>query len=369
VSELDKALGLGGADWPADVEESYTNGDQGSRLHRIDLGDLVEKPHERPKLHMETIYPAKLQVVGGEPGHGKSTVLAWWLLRAIERGHNVALFDWEAGADHTSDLLQSKGADQAQDSKHLHYYPYPDLHWTPPDVAEVAAELRGLKPVITGFDSSIAILSAMGGNENNPADVRRMWTTLAPIARRLGCAVIATDHSGKDAAESRYNRGSTDKLAAVDVSWKLNAVEQFSRHRDGHLELSCTKDRPGWLHWHWDIHVTRDPLTLHWAQGEGRRAAAGEDIPGAEGMPPARAKLYAVLNTEPVTVERLVDRMRARFGHGLKRQTASTELNELARTGHAERYEQGTGLPALWAVPAWGPEPTEPEPATGPVPG
>src|SRR5262249_10824543 len=157
------------------------------------------------------------------------------------------------------------------------------------DVAAVGEELRGIKPALTGFDSSIAILSDMGGNENNPGDIRRMWTRIAPIAYELDSAVIATDHSGKDASESRYNRGSTDKLAAVDMSCKLIAEQQFSRHQDGKLRLDVTKDRPGWLHWHWEIRVTRSPLELHWRQA--RRAAQGTDRGG-----PAAESLEKVLN-------------------------------------------------------------------------
>jgi len=319
-------------------------------LRQIDLGAMSARDRPRPRLHESLIYPAKLHVIGGEPGHGKSTVMIWWLLRAIAMGHPVALFDWEAGADHTADLLHSFGAEPAAISKHLHYYPHPDLSWSPADIAALAAELKAIRPVITAFDSSIAVLSAMGGNENSATDVRRMWSRIAPIAHTLGCAVVATDHSGKDASESRYNRGTTDKLAAVDVSYKLNAIKQFSRHQDGKLELECMKDRPGWLHWNWEITVTRSPLELHWKQVRARPSGGGA----------AAGSLEEVLNHEPATIKRLVDRIVARGGTPLRPNTAYKALEELADLGRAEKIEQGAGTAALWMRPQPPPEPQPP---------
>src|SRR5262249_20355244 len=153
-----------------------------------------------------------------------------------------------------------------------------------------------------------------------------------PIAYELDSAVIATDHSGKDASESRYNRGSTDKLAAVDMSCKLIAEQQFSRHQDGKLRLDVTKDRPGWLHWHWEIRVTRSPLELHWRQA--RRAAQGTDRGG-----PAAESLEKVLNEEPVEIRKLVDRIVQRGGYPLKHDTAYRALCTLADLGKAESIE------------------------------
>jgi hypothetical protein len=326
-------------------DEATPNGHKA--LRRIDLGTMAARPHARPTLHEHRMYPAKLHVIGGEPGHGKSTVMIWWLLRAIANGHPVVLFDWEAGSDHTADLLQSFGAEPSAVSKYLHYFPHPDLAWSAADIAEVATELKAIRPVITAFDSSIAVLSAMGGNENSPTDVRRMWNRIAPIAHTLGCAVIATDHSGKEAGESRYNRGSTDKLAAVDVNHKLNAIRQFSRHQDGLLELTCTKDRPGWLHWNWEIRVTRSPLELHWKQVKAKAPGGGA----------AAESLAAVLNHEPASIKLLVDRIVARGGVPLKPNTAYKALTELADNGNAEKIDQGAGLPVLWLKPQPPPEP------------
>jgi hypothetical protein len=325
-----------GDDYDPGDDQGSPNGHGPKPMRRVELGDQAARPAKRPAVHEGLIYPRKLHVVGGEPGHGKSTVVLWWLLTAMARGHPVVFFDWEAGAEHTADLLRSFGAEPAAIDKYLHYYPHPELDWQ-----AITAEIQAVKPVIVAFDSAIAILSAMGGNENNPSDIRRMWSKLTVIAHRLGPAVVATDHSGKDAAESRYNRGSTDKLAVVDVSMKLHAVQQFSRHRDGKLELEVTKDRPGWLHWNWAVTVTRDPLLLNWRETTGQ--AASRDAPGG-----AVGSVLAALNDEPADIKRIVDRIVARGGYPLKPNTAKKALLELAERGRAEALEQGPGQPTLW---------------------
>jgi hypothetical protein len=62
--------------------------------------------------------------------------------------------------------------------------------------------------------------------------------------------------------------------------------------------------------------------------------------------------VQAVLTGQPATIRQLTDRLAAKYGHGLKRETVSRCLNELARAGLAEAYEQGAGKATLWAIPA-----------------
>jgi hypothetical protein len=69
-----------------------------------------------------------------------------------------------------------------------------------------------------------------------------------------------------------------------------------------------------------------------------------------EDMPPARRKLLDALRAAnaPKTVAQLVDWVAERHGHGLRRQTCSTELNALERDGLADCADQGDGRPKLW---------------------
>jgi len=335
---------LTGQPWQPEAPPANGNGHApADPLNYTDLTAHMGGTRARPPIHENLIYPGKLHCIGGEPGHGKSTLCLWLLLAAVRRGHPVAMFDWEAGAEHTGDLLTSFGVPAAAVSACLHYFRRPAITWDSDGIEFVMRRLERIRPVIALFDSSIAVLSAMGGRENEPTDTRRMWDTLALICERTGTAALATDHSGKDAAESRYNRGSSDKLAAVDVSAKLTATQQFSRSRDGRLHLTVTKDRPGWLHWEWDITVTRGPLTLDWR-------ATG--TPPAAGGGGAAAALAGVLTAAPADIGALVDAIVAAGGYPLKYATARKTLAEMADAGQCQRHPQGAGRPVLWSLPA-----------------
>jgi AAA domain len=344
---------LTGEVWEPEDEHS-PNGHQRFRVG--DLGDLVGRPAKRPPIQGNAVYPRKAHSVGGEPGQGKSTVVCWWMHLAISHGFPVVLVDYEAGDDHVSDLFHSFGTEPAAVSKYLKYIESPSVAWSPADVSEFIAMLKGINPVLVGFDSSISVLSAMGGNENSPTDIRRMWDRVfIPIAHGAGYSVVVTDHSGKDAGESRYNRGSTDKLAVVDVNMKLVAETPFSRHQDGVLDVTVTKDRPGWLHWHWQVIVTRNPLALRWVKTRAKSRPAGSG--------PAAESLLAVLGDSPAGIRDLVDRIVGRGGIPLKRDTAYRALMGLHEQGLAEKVDQGPGAEVLWMRPQPAPVPGSDQPS------
>jgi hypothetical protein len=90
------------------------------------------------------------------------------------------------------------------------------------------------------------------------------------------------------------------------------------------------------------------PLTYSVDVGDGDSA----DEPD---MPPARWKLLQAVKAagKPTSWSELVDWIAATRGHGLKRQTASTELNALLKDGLVDRIEQ-PGHETLWTVRAEG---------------
>jgi hypothetical protein len=75
-----------------------------------------------------------------------------------------------------------------------------------------------------------------------------------------------------------------------------------------------------------------------------------DDDSDNDDMPPARRKLLDALRVAdaPRTVRQLVDHIAEQHGHGLQRQTVSTELNALHEAGLADYVDQGNGRPKLW---------------------
>jgi hypothetical protein len=70
--------------------------------------------------------------------------------------------------------------------------------------------------------------------------------------------------------------------------------------------------------------------------------------PSGLDLPPAAAKLLEALTDEPAGARTLTDRVAAAHGHGLKRETVSRSLNDLARRGLAECFDPGPGREKLW---------------------
>jgi len=76
-------------------------------------------------------------------------------------------------------------------------------------------------------------------------------------------------------------------------------------------------------------------------------------VPTGSDLPPAALKLLEAVTgaDDPATIGQLVDRIKARHGHGLRRPTCSTNLNLLYDRGLVDRIDLGPGKGNLWLRP------------------
>jgi len=322
-------------------------------LPDVDLGELAERGIQPPELLCGgMLYAGMVHCLAGEPGGGKTTLAAWLMLTHIRDGGRAMLLDEESGEDLILERLLDMGftPDELRPPV-FSYVPFPGRGWNLADIAQLHDRLAERKPGIVAWDSTAEFLSIADRDENSATDVTAFWKrVLKPCAREYGAAVLAIDHTGKGAEHGGYGRGSGAKKAASDVQFMVETVRPFSRQQDGLLRLTTKpgKDRRGRLPLRVDIHVRAGTvLTLEAAE-------AAAELPGARDMSPGKAKLLEALGAIggglPVTSTQLVDWIAARHGHGLKRQTVSTYLNELEREGLADSLEQGTGKPKLWTA-------------------
>lgn len=355
-SELARVVHGAGWEPEDDPEPNGTAPPQAFRRH--DMAETVRTPIPRPKTLANLIYPGKLHTLSGEPESGKTLTGLWFLLQAIHWERHVVLVDEEMGAQQTGTLLQAMGADPDALDTYLHYYPFVQSNWMNPRVLdELHKLLADIGPVVAMFDSSAAMMASSGINEDRSGEVRRFWNVvLGPIARERDCAVIVIDHDAKGGADTRYSRGSGDKLAVVDMTMKMSIETPFTRDTDGVINALVTKDRLGCLHRPWQITVTRDPLTLTWHQATKAQVTKAATA-SKSGTGSAKAKLLSVITMQPAPPNELVDRVVGQYGHGLTRETVSRELAALADEGSAERVQDGRRV--LWCLPA---PPGQPEP-------
>lgn len=206
------------------------------------------------------LYQGQVHVLAGAPDTGKTTLALFWALQVIREGGTVLMLDEEGGSRIIRSRLKALGASQQEVSR-IAYAPFPGRsaeQWDPGHRGDLKDLFGEHRPQLVLLDSAAAILATAGLDENSAADVSRLWACLTAMARG-GChpAVVIIDHLSKasDREADRYSRGSSAKLAAADVMYRLEAAEPFSRDQEGRLKLAVTKDREGCLTRFWRIRV------------------------------------------------------------------------------------------------------------------
>jgi hypothetical protein len=353
LSELHDVYSRYDAGDPAAETATTPSGTNLLPLPDYDLGALAAQGIKEPeRIAGGMLYPGSVHCLAGTPGGGKTTLMAWWMLQHIRDGGNVLLLDEESGAEQAAEKFLDIGAtpDQLRPPR-FSYIPFPSRAWNQADLTQLAERIAERKPGIIGWDSIAAFLAIAGADENSATDVTAFWQkVLVPCARQFGAAVIGVDHTVKNNEHGGYGRGSGAKKAASDVQYIIETIKPFNRSQDGILRLTTSpgKDRRGWLAMAYEIHVKiGETVTLDIIE------ASAEAIRGSVEMTPGKAKLWEALNaiaTEgtPVSASDVVDWIVRKYGHGLKRQTVSTYLNELAADGLADCISARVGQPKFW---------------------
>lgn len=226
----------------------------------VKLGSLVANGVDAPeRLADGMLYAGGLHCIAGAPDSGKTTIALYWAVKLLSEGRTVAFFDEEGGQEIIAEKLRSLGG-KVSEVENLVYVPFPGKMWDDSDVAELMEFLGGVRPAMVLWDSSAAFLARAGLDENSAPAVTNWWArVLIPLARELRAAVVVIDHDTKASEQSRYARGSGAKLATLDVQYKVEIKQAFSRDRDGLLRVTVTKDRRGYLHRAWLVQM----LTQH----------------------------------------------------------------------------------------------------------
>ncbi len=213
---------------------------------RVLLGEIMENGVEPPEeLVDDVLLAGKVHSIYSGPGKGKTFLMLWLILRVIEQGLRVLLFDQENGSRILAERFEQLGADPKKLDEYLHYYFCPDdLSITKGALSRYEARLDEVQPALVLFDSWIDFLAANGLDENSSNDIATWAAHYTRPARRRGIAVLLLDHVPKEGGSSR---GSGRKKDEVDVMWALSNPDPFDRDKLGQIVLEREKDREGWL--------------------------------------------------------------------------------------------------------------------------
>jgi hypothetical protein len=312
----------------------------------IDLAAVMRKGVSVPdRICGGHLYPASLHSVAGEPESGKTTLAGDWTRQMLSDCNPVLWLDEESGRDALADKLLSLGTEADDVECGLYYLEFPGLRWTDHDVTALRDMLDKVQPALIVFDSSAGFMSAAGLGENDNDGAGNFYKrVLLRAARHSGAAVVVLDHTRKDGEGGRYARGAGAKLGYVDVAYSLERIRPFTRQDSGALRLIVRKDRRGYLHRQHDIAV-------HVEEGNVRLDITDATAQTADelGGPAARKLLEAVQASDmPLTITALVDAVHAKHGHGLRRETASRELNKLLNIGLVDCLDDGLRREKRW---------------------
>lgn len=223
-------------------------------------------------------------------------------------------------------------------------------------MAQLADVLRGLQPALVVLDP--LYLSARGANG---ADLYAMGDLLRRpqrLCEDAGAALMVVTHfnRGRGNGAERFTGAGPAEWGRV-----LVAAAVISRHTEPATLATTTLTEweitggevpdqrlrvrrtvraidPG----HLDSGLVYDVAVID-ADGE-------QDVADAPGLPPAAAKILEALGQGgPVAARVLVDRIAAKHGHGLRRETVSRHLNDLAVRGLADVLDLGPGREKLWS--------------------
>ena len=317
----------------------------------VDLSAVMEAGVAPPVLLCgDLIYAGGLHCIAGAPDCGKTTLALWWALSLMQGGERVLFLDEEGGAEIVSEKMASLGANPL-DMRNMMYIPFPGRSWTDDDVNGLCDLAGDFEPSMLLIDSSAAFMARAGLDENVASDVTSWWSrVLSPVARDYNVAVLVIDHDTKSTEQSRFARGSGAKLAGLDVQFKVEMLKPFTRTGNGLLKVHVSKDRRGWLHRDWQVHVMTGggviaPQFREWDDTGG----SASRISGSDRWPPSRRALFEALNETPCSQVELVNRIVENGGIPLRRETASRELNELLRDGLVLAVEF-SGKATMWSA-------------------
>lgn len=224
------------------------------------LDDLLGSDLPPPDILIDDLlYAEGVHLASGHPGCGKTTMAMHWVHQVLADGGHVAWLDYESGPRQTVRRMQAIGISAAMAADHFHYAPFPAN--AEDHLAAVAARWPGALVVLDSMSKALAF-AGISENEN---DAVTGWTSkVVRACKDNAMPIVIIDHVSKAGGDSSYSRGAGAKLADVDVHWRVEAVESFSRTQSGTIRLRQKKDRDGYLAFEswWSVGDGKGRLTI-----------------------------------------------------------------------------------------------------------
>lgn len=331
---------------------------QGSTWAPKELSSLVEGAFEplEASLMRRTdgvglLYPGMVHTFFGEPESGKSLLLQWACVDALEGGLDVLYIDFESDEQSILRRLMALRARPKRIQKRFTYV-RPEADLSSDKDSKMWQQLLARSfdlAVIDGVTESLDLFGFKSTDNDNVA--RWMRTVPRELAARTGAAVALIDHVTKSReGRGRFPVGAQAKLSAITgAAYSVQTTQRLVGGRHGEFLVRMAKDRPGGIVRHALSGTGRLPMiarariTPHAEAGLERTLAVDFEPPGhdehstssGDGDRDVDQSILDTVSTHPgLTQTKLLKRL------GGNRPTSTARLNHLEAQGQL-RVEAG----------------------------
>lgn len=303
------------------------------------------------------LYPGMVHSFFGEPESGKSLLMQWACVVALQQGDAVLYVDFESDEKSVMRRLMALGATGKQLRKRFTYIrPEADLSSRADASAWQNLLQRSFEvAVVDGVTEALDLLGYQSNDNDNVA--RWMRTMPRVLAEKTGAAVALIDHVTKSKdGRGRFPVGAQAKLSAITgAAYAVEAKEALMQGGEAEFILRLVKDRPGAVRPHAARGGGRSPMIARAVISsplppDSRGLTVNLEPPGEDTVSAQRPEtgsdidsdiLAAVSNTPGLTQTKLLDLV------GGNRPAATERLRQLEGTRRI-RTEPGSRKAKLY---------------------
>lgn len=311
----------------------------------FNLSTWFSTEHKEPKRFGsgDVLTESSLIWLVGEPASGKSFLCMVWAIDVMHQGGKVIWVDEEAGPRDTLRKFQALGATVDLLQENLNYFA-PDARNFSQLSKEFHAVVQDAKPTLIVLDSAAAILSnSMVAEDSNSEVSTFVAKVLLPLAKKMQITTVVIDHKTKNAGATRYARGAGAKLALSDMSLNLSVKEDFSKTKDGRIEIEISKDRNGDLTSGWsksiEVLTQKSPMKMvfsdDWVEPGTRSVAVSPRE--------MKQRLLDFVADNPTCSRSKLEKV-----PGVKNETKRLYIDEMVKDGILDVSVSGRRVPTKW---------------------
>lgn len=274
----------------------------------------IEPPVKMGRLRYDG---ASKTLLSGEPGVGKSMFVATAAAAEEACAGGVVLYiDFEGVPAMLLERLEAAGL-MGADLARI-FYLRPQVRAEPDEIRAMVERVQPTLLIIDSYDAALAAFALTPKAE----DVRAFDTRVVQPLQSTGAPLLITDHVVKRREDRGvYPIGAQDKLALADVHLGLNVATALRRGSTGRLKIKVHKDRFGHL-----PRAATFELRSHETTGALSWTITSEEHGSDEPFRPTgfmeKASRYLELQTEPVSLTKLIGGFRGNRDYKIRRQPA-----------------------------------------------